>query len=88
MEKLQAVIIDKIGFHARPASKVMNIASKYESKIEIKKEDGTIGNLKSVMNIMALAIKQGEKIEITAEGSDEKEAIKEIEKTLIDEALI
>ncbi|AAT27892.1 HPr family phosphocarrier protein [[Mycoplasma] mobile] len=88
MKKLEAVVIDKIGFHARPASKVVNVASKFHSKIEITKADGTVGNLKSVINIMSLAIRHGEKIKITAEGEDEAAAIKQIEKVLIDEKLI
>ncbi|KAF5295783.1 hypothetical protein FQA39_LY12956 [Lamprigera yunnana] len=56
MAKFTAVITDKVGLHARPASVLAKEASKYESDIKLLAGDKT-GNLKSIMNIMAMAVK-------------------------------
>jgi phosphocarrier protein len=87
MKKLTVKISDPIGLHARPASIVVAAASKYDSEITITSK-GNQGNLKSIMNVMALGVKQGEEIHIEAIGSDEKEAIKAIEKSLKENNLI
>ncbi|MGL6125401.1 MAG: HPr family phosphocarrier protein [Metamycoplasmataceae bacterium] len=78
MTSFTAKIIDPVGLHARPASITVTVASKFSSDIKIS-ANGKSGNLKSIMNIMALGIKGGEEITIEATGSDEKEAIKAIQ---------
>jgi phosphocarrier protein len=83
----KAVIIDKIGLHARPASQLAKEASKYESSITIE-ADGKSGNLKSIMNVMAMAIKSGQEVTITADGSDAEAAITGLEQVMKDAELI
>ncbi|WP_418763736.1 HPr family phosphocarrier protein [Mycoplasma todarodis] len=51
-------------------------------------QHGKSGNLKSIMNIMALGVKQGDEITITAEGSDADAAVAEIEKIMKENNLI
>ena len=81
MESFKAKIIDPVGLHARPASITVMKASKYQSEITID-SNGKSGNLKSIMNVMALGIKQNDNIIIKAEGFDAKDAIKAIEDTM------
>ncbi len=71
-------IINKLGLHARASAKFVTVASKYVSKIDVKHADKTV-NGKSIMGIMMLAAKQGTVLEITLDGSDEKEMIAAIE---------
>ena len=78
MESFKAKIIDPIGLHARPASITVMEASKFKSKIDIE-SNGKTGNLKSIMNVMALGIQQNDEVIIKADGEDEKAAIKAIE---------
>jgi len=82
-----AVITDKIGLHARPASQLAKEASKYESSIVIV-SDGKEGNLKSIMNVMAMAVKTGQEVTIKADGPDADAAIAGIEKVMKDADLI
>ncbi len=86
MEK-ELKITDPIGLHARPASIMVRTASKFSSNILIKYE-GKEANLKSIMSVMALGVKTNKVITLIANGSDEKEAIVEIEKSMKENNLI
>ena len=85
--EIKAKIIDPIGLHARPAAQIVTVASKFESDIKLI-HDGREANLKSIMSIMALGIKSGEEIRITAEGKDSADAITEIEAAMKQNELI
>jgi len=87
MAQLKATIKDPIGLHARPASITVAAASKFESDITITSE-GKTGNMKSIMNVMALGIKQNAKVVIEANGTDADEAIKAIEEAMKQNNLI
>lgn len=87
MEKFTSKIIDPIGLHARPASIIVGVASKYKSESYLY-ANGNKGNLKSIMNIMALGAKKGDEITIEVVGEDEKEAILAIEKSMKESNLI
>ncbi|AKX33757.1 phosphocarrier protein Hpr [Spiroplasma litorale] len=87
MTSFKAKVIDPVGLHARPASVLTKEASKFTSEIKIKTGDKE-GNLKSIMNVMALAVKSGSEIIIEASGDDEKEAIAAIEQAMKDNSII
>ncbi|ATZ16630.1 phosphocarrier protein [Entomoplasma freundtii] len=87
MKTFSAIVTDKVGLHARPASILAKEASKYNSDIKIL-SGGKTGNLKSIMNVMAMAIKNGAEITIEASGSDENEAIDGIKNALITNSVI
>lgn len=70
---------NETGMHARPASELAKTAMKYDSEIKLKIGDKEI-NAKSVLSIMAAGIKQNTEIEIICDGSDENEAMEEIQK--------
>ncbi|MDY0405251.1 phosphocarrier protein HPr [Virgibacillus sp. 179-BFC.A HS] len=69
------------GVHARPATLLVNKAGQYESEVEIS-YNGKKVNLKSIMGVMSLGIPKGAQITISAEGTDEEEAIKGIEEVI------
>ncbi|MDR0739707.1 MAG: HPr family phosphocarrier protein [Mycoplasmataceae bacterium] len=87
MKTIQVKIIDPIGLHARPASKITGEATKFKSDIKIIL-DGREANAKSLINLMALGVKSNSKIEVMAKGLDEAEAIVAIEKVMRDNKLI
>lgn len=62
---------------ARPVAILVQLASKYESKISIVSKDKKI-NAKSIMGMMSLGFANGETLTIEAEGEDAEEAVKEI----------
>ena len=86
MQSFTAVIKDPIGMHARPTSIVVSEASKYKYDIKIKVNNNE-GNLKSIMSVMSLAIKQGDEFTIIANSKD-KTAINSIKKLMLDNKLI
>ena len=67
----QVTIINKLGLHARAASKLVNQASHFESEVFIDK-DGNRVNAKSIMGVMMLAASKGTEVILEAEGSDEQ----------------
>jgi len=87
MANFTAKVIDPVGLHARPASITVAAASKFTSDIVIK-AGGKEGNLKSIMNVMALGIKQGDEFEVVATGDDAAEAVKAIKQAMEDNKLI
>lgn len=68
-------VVNKMGFHMRPASALVNEMSKYQSKVTIIFNGGEI-NAKSIMNVMAACMKFGSQIEIVCDGEDEADALK------------
>ncbi|ENH96906.1 phosphocarrier protein HPr [Gracilibacillus halophilus YIM-C55.5] len=67
-------ITDETGVHARPATVLVNKAGSFTAEMTLEYNSKSI-NLKSIMGVMSLGIPQGAEIKITADGSDEQEAI-------------
>ncbi|ECC1768422.1 phosphocarrier protein HPr [Listeria monocytogenes] len=86
MEQASFVVIDDTGIHARPATLLVQAASKYSSDVQIE-YTGKKVNLKSIMGVMSLGIGKGADITIYTEGSDEKEAIEGLTEVLKKEGL-
>jgi len=74
MLKKDAEIINSLGIHARPASMIVKLASAFDSRIELEKNNVKV-NAKSIMGVLMLASEQGDKITIIADGKDEKKAV-------------
>lgn len=86
MEKREFNITAETGIHARPATVLVQTASKYSSDINLE-YDGKSVNLKSIMGVMSLGVGQGSTVTITADGEDEKEAMEGIAATIENEGL-
>lgn len=74
MEKKVFNVTAPNGLHQRAASDLVKEASAFESKVKIDYKEKNV-NLKSPLGVMALAVPNGGKITITADGNDEKEAM-------------
>jgi len=68
-------ISNKKGLHARAASKLVQLAVKYKSKILLSR-DGQQSDGKSILGVLVLAAHQGSILTITTEGEDEQDAMK------------
>ena len=66
---------------ARPVAILVQIASKFESRIFIVDNNKKI-NAKSIMGMMTLNVESGEEISVSADGEDEDAALNSIEKYL------
>ncbi|QWQ39481.1 phosphocarrier protein HPr [Gemella sp. zg-570] len=80
-------IVDETGIHARPATLLVQAASKFESNIELEFKGRRV-NLKSIMGVMSLGVAKDAVVTIYADGSDEEVALNTIEETLKKEGLI
>ena len=79
--KKQLTIINKLGLHARAASKLVATASRFESAVQINR-NGQLADAKSIMSVLMLAASQGTVLDFTISGNDAEEAMTQIE-TLI-----
>ena len=75
-------INSKHGMHMRPAMAFCDEAAKFDSEIIVFKEDGSEANAESIMQITMLAVTNGTKIKITANGKDELEALIALEELI------
>ena len=74
MQTTTITIINKLGLHARAAAKFVTLASQFECDIEVKRGEKKV-NGKSIMGVMLLAASKGTELEISADGTDEDQAI-------------
>jgi len=79
-------VIAETGIHARPATLLVQAAGKFDSDINLE-FNGKKVNLKSIMGVMSLGIGKDADITITAEGSDEQDALRTLSDTLSKEGL-
>lgn len=86
MVEKQFKVIDSTGIHARPATMLVNAASKFNSTIYLGFKDRKV-NLKSIMGVMSLGVPQGSEIIISAEGDDELDALNVLESLMNSEGL-
>lgn len=70
-------VINKLGLHARAASKLVNLASQFSSSVNLENKDCRV-NAKSIMGVMMLAASQGTDLALEVDGNDEDECSKSI----------
>lgn len=73
MIKTDTLIINKLGLHARAASKLVNTAVLFESQIRIGREQ-QMADAKSIMSVMILAASKGTTLQLEIDGDDEESA--------------
>jgi phosphocarrier protein len=86
MAEKQFKVISETGIHARPATLLVQTASRFNSDINLEYKGKKV-NLKSIMGVMSLGIGQGAEIKISAEGSDANDALASLTETLSKEGL-
>jgi phosphotransferase system HPr (HPr) family protein len=76
MQKLELVVPNEVGLHARPAAVFVQTANKYVSSIKVRNltngRDFVDG--KSILGLLLLGVGKNHTIEIDIEGSDEVQA--------------
>jgi phosphocarrier protein len=70
-------IINKLGLHARAASKLVSKASQFESDVWIDKQGNRV-DAKSIMGVMMLAASKGAEVVLEVDGSDEEDCMEAI----------
>jgi len=82
IEKKIAICLQH-GLQARLATKFVQKASSFSSEVILMKNGRSVVG-KSIMGVMALAIRGGEEITLIANGNDEQVAIVTLENFLLD----
>ena len=69
------------GLEARPIAMLVQLASQFASSIYLESENKKV-NAKSIMGMMKMALKNGTKVTVLADGEDERAAVTGIESYL------
>ena len=82
MSKKEIVVSNVSKGHSNPIAELVQVACRYDSEIILESNNRRI-NAKSIMGIMAFNPSKGMTVNIEASGSDEQEALVEMEKFLV-----
>lgn len=77
MKSAEVTIRNKLGLHARPASKLVHIAAAGKSEVFIIKDKQRV-NARSILGVMLLAAGFGSAIKIEVIGEDEAEVLAQL----------
>lgn len=77
MVEREIKVVNALGIHARPASKIVQTANGFQSKITLIR-DTTSADAKSILHVMMLGANFGSTVAIRASGGDEKQAAEAI----------
>lgn len=83
MIKTTIPVVNKLGLHARAASKLVKLTAGFDSRLTLSANDQEV-DAKSIMGILMLAATQGTELELVAEGPDEVLASAAIEALFLD----
>jgi len=75
MLRQDALIVNKLGLHARASAKLTQLASSFKCEVMLSR-NGRRVNAKSIMGVMMLAAGKGTSITIETNGEDEVEAMR------------
>jgi len=73
----QVVIANALGLHARAAARFVQVASRFKSRVQIS-NGGRTADGKSILGLLALVGTHGTRLTISADGSDEQEALRRL----------
>lgn len=68
---------NKLGLHARAASRLVQVAGRFACDVKVGR-DGQMADAKSVMGVLLLCGSQGTRLEVEATGEQAEEAVKQI----------
>ncbi len=71
------LIVNTLGLHARAATKLVQLASKYPCDVEVARDDQS-ANGKSVMGVLLLCGSKGTLIDVKATGPQAQECVQAI----------
>ena len=77
----EIILKSTVGLHAKIASKLVQLATKYSVEVKLHYKDQIV-DAKSILGLMSLAIPSGENIKLVANGEQAEIAIDEIVKLL------
>ena len=76
-------IVNKLGLHARAATRLVNCASAFESEVRIVR-GARVVNAKSIMGVLTLAASKGTELTVETEGPDQEESLQAVVDLIVD----
>jgi phosphocarrier protein len=83
MIQREVTIVNRLGLHARAASKLVNCASSFAADVWLQRGEREI-NGKSIMGVLTLAAGKGTVLTIRTDGKDEQQAMDSIQQLIDD----
>jgi phosphocarrier protein len=77
VSKGRFTIVNKLGLHARAATKLVQLAARFPCDVEVARDDQS-ANAKSVMGVLLLCGSRGTVVEVRAKGERADECVKAI----------
>ena len=74
-ERAMVRIVNPQGLHARPISRFVQTAGKFEASVSVRGPDGTVADGRSIFSMMTLAAGQGAELVIEADGRQAAEVL-------------
>ena len=74
MAEIRLLVLDPSGLHARPAAQFVKAASRFSSRILVRR-DGHEADAKSLIALLGLTIRPSSEITLSADGPDADEAL-------------
>jgi phosphocarrier protein len=82
MSSRKVVIGSPVGLHARPAKLLVELAGRLPVPVKIGRDESQLVDAGSILGIMALGVRGGEEVLLTAEGEGAEEALSEVAELL------
>ena len=74
MTSRNVTVVNQLGMHARAAAKFVHLAARYRAHVRVARDRQEMDG-QSIMGILLLAAARGSTITISADGSDEGDAV-------------
>ncbi len=78
MKKIEVQVANRLGLHARAAARFVKLATKFESRITVSRDDSRVDG-KSILGLLTLAAREGTLLRLTAAGSDAGQALAQLD---------
>lgn len=82
MKRIEVVVVNKLGLHARPSAALTQVATRFKSEVWVSKGPRRV-NGKSIMGVMMLAAARGSTLAIEADGADEDAALEALRELIV-----
>lgn len=74
---------NRLGLHARAAAKLVHLANRYQSQIQVSK-DGQVADAKSIMGVLLLCGHRGCELTFEVRGEDSEDALRALSELVAD----
>ncbi|MBW8804013.1 MAG: dihydroxyacetone kinase [Catenulispora sp. 13_1_20CM_3_70_7] len=82
MPERTVTVASKVGLHARPAAVFVKKAAALPVPVSLAREGGPAVNAKSMLAVMALDVRHGDRVVLAADGDGAAEAVEQLAELL------